>query len=935
MAEISAALQEALGNLEKNLSKNKQNSEEQIKLLEQIAIKISEKAGKSREDLLREGAKKFKLLSNRVKRYTFEDAEIEFRRRYRKSKLGKTEKWVAEKYDFGSTVMGSFYSAMNPQINSLSEFFGKLSKIPVVGGIFATAGAALAVVDTLTKNYAALAKTGIQVSGGILGAAEATKRLGLSFSEGAKLLNENALLVKSMGLPAVTNFVNNVRHSSSELYAMGLSYEDVAKKSVEYLEGQRRLDSENLKNMTNREDAFKNQLKNFYKATQQVGVSLEDLMGQYKKSTDDPMTRLILMKLPKESQDAFIALQQTAPEIAEMMGQAILRDGSLERIDPQQYAKILHTGAFGDLKQVLNKLMTGTSIGEIHKVFANNEKFYEEQFKTFSDMMLTDNAKFVAELANLGNRYNEIPQMVANAVDPFTKSVIEGRAAINNAVADAQLATIQELQKMSNVLDSSGFASAIKTFLDMDNILNPLKEMFKGSDDKKPEDKQTLQQKFDEIRENLSLFETGDIAKPILASIGSMFLVMPGNSTLIRYVKDAFLTLGETMYKSIKDLPFDLPDLNLRDLGIDPDQRRNRPGETDDQRRAREAQERRERQRQSREGRLERHRRAQELREQRAASRRQTPDTDATRKPTPDADGPKIVQPDAPKPVNVADVAPTNQVRPDVRANAGPAVDAPKIAPSASQIPNPNSVSGVLETISDLPDGPSRAVIDNGTNAAQAATKAVDRASVIAKVSAAISETTIAKFIAKKVPGLSILAGLGFATWALVQGDFLGAGLELGSGIAATIPGPGTAISIGLDAASLLKDMAYMFTPEELEVAKEYLQGEISRLLGIAKSNAEQVDRYKTPVEIIDTYEEYRSEMGFSRADSHLLKTPENRIMENPRNSNERENKIARRRELLALVEERNRIILRSLAAVNEQARNMERFGSSGVFGPQ
>jgi len=62
------------------------------------------------------------------------------------------------------------------------------------------------------------------------------------------------------------------------------------------------------------------------------------------------------------------------------------------------------------------------------------------------------------------------------------------------------------------------------------------------------------------------------------------------------------------------------------------------------------------------------------------------------------------------------------------------------------------------------------------------------------------------KFIGKKIP----LVGLGIGTFLALEraakGDFLGAGLELASGAASTIPGGGTAASIGIDAALMARD---------------------------------------------------------------------------------------------------------------------------------
>jgi len=59
----------------------------------------------------------------------------------------------------------------------------------------------------------------------------------------------------------------------------------------------------------------------------------------------------------------------------------------------------------------------------------------------------------------------------------------------------------------------------------------------------------------------------------------------------------------------------------------------------------------------------------------------------------------------------------------------------------------------------------------------------------------------------KKIPGIGLIAGGAFAAGRALKGDWSGAGLELASGAAGTIPGVGTAASIGIDAALAAKDM--------------------------------------------------------------------------------------------------------------------------------
>ena len=72
---------------------------------------------------------------------------------------------------------------------------------------------------------------------------------------------------------------------------------------------------------------------------------------------------------------------------------------------------------------------------------------------------------------------------------------------------------------------------------------------------------------------------------------------------------------------------------------------------------------------------------------------------------------------------------------------------------------------------------------------------------------AKIGGKALGKGLLKKIPFVGLGAGLLFAGQRMMAGDFKGAGLEMLSGVAGTVPGIGTAVSIGLDAALAAKDV--------------------------------------------------------------------------------------------------------------------------------
>jgi hypothetical protein len=77
-----------------------------------------------------------------------------------------------------------------------------------------------------------------------------------------------------------------------------------------------------------------------------------------------------------------------------------------------------------------------------------------------------------------------------------------------------------------------------------------------------------------------------------------------------------------------------------------------------------------------------------------------------------------------------------------------------------------------------------------------------------------------AKLVAKKIPLVGLVLGTAFAIDRARKGDLLGAGLELISGVASTVPGVGTAVSTVADVANIARDVKKSTTGEGEETSK-------------------------------------------------------------------------------------------------------------------
>ena len=103
----------------------------------------------------------------------------------------------------------------------------------------------------------------------------------------------------------------------------------------------------------------------------------------------------------------------------------------------------------------------------------------------------------------------------------------------------------------------------------------------------------------------------------------------------------------------------------------------------------------------------------------------------------------------------------------------------------------------------------------------------------------------IIKAVSKKIPGVSLIAGLAFGADRLLAGDFTGAVVEVLSGIAGSFPGLGTLASIGLDSALLAKDAGML--PDEFNEAYQDFNKSIEGSISSIKQDKSSLDSIKTP----------------------------------------------------------------------------------------
>jgi hypothetical protein len=118
-----------------------------------------------------------------------------------------------------------------------------------------------------------------------------------------------------------------------------------------------------------------------------------------------------------------------------------------------------------------------------------------------------------------------------------------------------------------------------------------------------------------------------------------------------------------------------------------------------------------------------------------------------------------------------------------------------------------DTVMGIGSTVADFFSGSKKAV---GAAAAKETVKDVAKGAAKPTLKAVVKKTlagAIGKQIAKAIPGVALVAGLFSSASRALEGDFTGAASEAATGLAATLPGVGTAAAVAGNVALLARDI--------------------------------------------------------------------------------------------------------------------------------
>ena len=165
---------------------------------------------------------------------------------------------------------------------------------------------------------------------------------------------------------------------------------------------------------------------------------------------------------------------------------------------------------------------------------------------------------------------------------------------------------------------------------------------------------------------------------------------------------------------------------------------------------------------------------------------------------------------------------------------------ATKVGSKAAQMAG-KAKGSVLKGASKV-TGAAGKVVSKGAAVAKAAKGSV------AKTAAKVASKGAGKALLRKIPGIGLVAGLGFAASRLMKGDALGALGEVASGAASIIPGVGTAVSAAIDVGMIARD-ASKAAKDTAETAKDATKVQVKEREAIIQKEKSMSNLSKKQVE--------------------------------------------------------------------------------------
>ena len=474
MSDIPATVIESLERISKALENLPSDTKQSTMYLGAIAAGI----GKIDLTTLKASSKEVDTAAKRLNA-----ANTESSKKYESifaDEIAAKEKTTEALISFADTVkntktqMVSFGKSLSKFDGSFSSLTDSLSNLPVIGGLAGGLGFLAGVVDESINAFRAVSQSGIQFENGILGINQASGELGIGLQQTAEMFKKYSSVIQRVGAPAFTNFINEVRTSSDELYSMGFTYQDIIDSSSQFLETQRNLTGLRTLNEQEQKLLFNDTVKEFHKAAQITGVGVKELLDRMNESSNDPATALILARIPKEGRELYEQIRAIDPGMAEMLLEGLKR-GSLNMVD--SFNNLIGTTGQDLARSLMEMIQTGT--GDVSDMRDLYRRLGPELAREFNNLMLAgreDAAAALAASSMAENKLSDVDPSDPSPISDTDKALLNAGPAMQNAIAGIRQVLIEgvvELLEPGSAFGaaiSSGISSFISFLKDPDNI---------------------------------------------------------------------------------------------------------------------------------------------------------------------------------------------------------------------------------------------------------------------------------------------------------------------------------------------------------------------------------------------------------------------------------------------------------------------------------
>jgi hypothetical protein len=358
---------------------------------------------------------------------------------------------------FSNTVVGAVesLSRLDGSATGAAQMF---SSIPIFGKLFsAVAGAA----DDVTKSFVAVSQTGATFGGSISNFATAASQAGMSMAEFGSLIQKNGNAMTAFGTTTeggASNFARvskQLRSTSSELYALGFSTQDINQGLASYGALMKSQGLQGKKSNAELAQGAKSYLKEMdalAKATGQSRSQIEESMAAMAK---DAQFQASMSGLGEGVRNSFLAVTGGLPKGLENFAKDIMSTGTATTEENQKLMAMMPQSA-AMLQRMNQKMQRGEAV-TMEERNALNNLMKQEGGKNLQNIKSAGAAS--AELAGTVNALAATQQINSDGIKEATEEQKKAAAEtdkMNQKMQQFQAAIAEVGNKFKMLLANSG-----------------------------------------------------------------------------------------------------------------------------------------------------------------------------------------------------------------------------------------------------------------------------------------------------------------------------------------------------------------------------------------------------------------------------------------------------------------------------------------------